>query len=194
MIQESEYHISNEVQAQERELIELAKKDMKHFAPLYDKYYEQIFNYCYQRLNTKEEAFDVTAQVFLKAMTNLKKYKHQGLPFTSWLYRIAKSELGNEFRSQSKNRTINLNDNHIKDLFYEVKAKDNNDEQRNILVRALERLSDGNLLVIEMRFFEKRSFKEIGEILEITENNAKVKLYRALDKLRAIFKSQNLTR
>ena len=42
-----------------------------------------------------------------------------------------------------------------------------------------------------MRFFEKRSFKEIAEILDITENNAKVKLYRALDKLKAIFKPNN---
>ena len=42
-------------------------------------------------------------------------------------------------------------------------------------------------MLIEMRFFEKRSFREIGEILEITENNAKVKTFRALEKLKQIF-------
>ena len=38
-----------------------------------------------------------------------------------------------------------------------------------------------------MRFFEKRNFKEIGEILEMTENNAKVKTFRALEKLKQLF-------
>lgn len=193
MLNQSEYHITNEVQQEELHQIEMAKKDMKHFAPIYDKYYEQIFRYCYQRLDSKEAAFDVTAQVFLKAMTNLKKYEYKGVPFTSWLYRIATSELGNEYKKEQRARTINLLDHHSKDLCYEVKVSNPNDEHQSILVKALERLPERNLLIIEMRFFEKRSFKEIGEILEITENNAKVKLYRALDKLRAIFKSTNLT-
>ena len=41
--------------------------------------------------------------------------------------------------------------------------------------------------LIELRFFEKRSFKEIGEILELTENNAKVKTFRAIEKLKQLF-------
>ena len=41
--------------------------------------------------------------------------------------------------------------------------------------------------LIELRFFEKRSFKEMGEILELTENNAKVKTFRALEKLKTLF-------
>ena len=49
-------------------------------------------------------------------------------------------------------------------------------------------LPEDELQLIEMRFFEKRSFKEIGEILEITENNAKVKTYRILEKLKKIIK------
>lgn len=183
---ESEYHISNKVQEEEKLIIELAKKDMKKFAPLYDKYYEQIYRYCYQRLDSKDAAFDITSQVFLKAMTKLKDYQHRGLPFTSWLYRIAKSELGNEFSKNKRARTINIKENHIKDLFFEIKETIDNEKHRAQLIKALERLKESDLLIIEMRFFEKRSFKEIGEILEITENNSKVKLYRAIDKLKKL--------
>ena len=160
---------------------------MRNFAPLYDKYYEQIFRYCYQRLNSKESAFDVTSQVFLKAMTKLKDYEYRGLPFTSWLYRIAKSELNNVFSENKNSRTINIKVEHIKDLFEEVKEVDDSEELRTTLVTALESLAENDLLIVEMRFFEKRSFKEIGEILDITENNAKVKLYRVLDKLKTKF-------
>jgi RNA polymerase sigma-70 factor (ECF subfamily) len=46
------------------------------------------------------------------------------------------------------------------------------------------------LNLIELRFFEKRSFKEIGELQNITENNAKVKTFRALEKLRTVFKNK----
>ena len=48
-------------------------------------------------------------------------------------------------------------------------------------------MSDERLSIIEMRFFEKLSFKEISEVMGITENNAKVKLYRTLDKLKKNF-------
>ena len=41
-----------------------------------------------------------------------------------------------------------------------------------------------DLLLVEMRYFEQRPFKEVAEIMGITENNAKVKLYRALDRLK----------
>jgi RNA polymerase sigma-70 factor (ECF subfamily) len=191
MLEESEYHISKEVQKDEKLIIELAKKDMKNFAPLYNKYYEQIFHYCYQRLDTKEKAFDVTSQVFLKAMTNLHQYTYKGVPFTSWLYRIAKSELGNEFKKNKKSRTINITEKHIKDLSHEINEPENDNEVRKQLMESLSLLNESNLSIVEMRFFERRSFKEIGEILDITENNAKVKLYRALDKLKVMFQSKN---
>ena len=48
-------------------------------------------------------------------------------------------------------------------------------------------LKENQLQLIEMRFFEKRSFKEIGEIIGLTENNAKVKTFRAIVKLKECF-------
>ncbi len=48
-------------------------------------------------------------------------------------------------------------------------------------------LKEDQLQLIEMRFFEKRSFREIGEIVGLTENNAKVKTFRALIKLKQLF-------
>src|SRR5688572_30356328 len=70
-----------------------AKADPALFRPLYDRYYERIFKFLYQRLDEKEDAFDLCSQVFLKALTNLGKYRSVGVPFSSWLYRIARNEL-----------------------------------------------------------------------------------------------------
>jgi len=57
-------------------------------------------------------------------------------------------------------------------------------DKQNKLIKALSQLKEDKLNLIEMRFFEKRSFKEIASILGITENNAKVKTYRALDEVK----------
>jgi RNA polymerase sigma-70 factor (ECF subfamily) len=58
---------------------------------------------------------------------------------------------------------------------------------RSKLLAALTRLKADHLELIEMRFFEKRSFREIGDLLDMTENNAKVKTFRAVNKLKKLF-------
>jgi RNA polymerase sigma-70 factor (ECF subfamily) len=71
--------------------------------------------------------------------------------------------------------------------FIDELNEDFSEEQRITLLNSLKLLKDNQLQLIEMRFFEKRSFKEIGEIVGLTENNAKVKTFRALVKLKEIF-------
>ena len=90
------------------------------------------------------------------------------------------------FRKDSKNRTVNIESEHIGSLFEELE-EDYYSEEKEKLVKILATLSDERLSIIEMRFFEKLSFKEISEVMGITENNAKVKLYRTLDKLKKNF-------
>src|SRR5687767_6616053 len=101
------YHHTAAQMQEEHLIIEAAKADPHQFAPLYDKYYKQIFGYLYQRMEDKDTAFDLTAQVFLKALTNIGKYEFKGVPFASWLYRIAHSELMQLFREQKNKRAIN---------------------------------------------------------------------------------------
>ena len=64
---------------------------------------------------------------------------------------------------------------------------DSSEENRANLLVALGKLKEAQLQLIEMRFFEKRSFREIGEIVGLSENNAKVKTFRALLKLKELF-------
>ena len=59
---------------------------------------------------------------------------------------------------------------------------------RKKLTHVLRKLKEKDLSLIEMRYFEKRSYREIGEIINVTENNAKVKTFRALQKLKILFK------
>jgi RNA polymerase sigma-70 factor (ECF subfamily) len=186
----SKYHATNQQMDAEFKLIEAAKLDINRFGPLYDKYYKQIFNYLYQRLDDKETAFDVTSQVFLKAMTNLSKYQFKGVPFSSWLYRIAYSELMQLFREKKAQRTVNADVSDLKHLCEEIK-ENYYDDFLPVLSKVLAELDELELQLVEMRFFEKRPFKEVAEVLELSETNAKVKLHRLLEKIKKSLKNNN---
>ena len=186
----SKYHATNQQMDAEFKLIEAAKLDINRFGPLYDKYYKQIFNYLNQRLDDKETAFDVTSQVFLKAMTNLSKYQFKGVPFSSWLYRIAYSELMQLFREKKAQRTVNADVSDLKHLCEEIK-ENYYDDFLPVLSKVLDELDELELQLVEMRFFEKRPFKEVAEVLELSETNAKVKLHRLLEKIKKSLKNNN---
>ena len=187
MIETSKYHATQTDLANEQALVEAAKREPAKFESLNDKYYEQIFRYIYQRVDDKEQAFDATQQVFIKALESLHKYEFRGVPFASWLYRIASSEVNNIYRAQ-KQRTVNIDSVGVYGMMEEMEETKIDQYHDKIVEIIGQELPEDELQLIEMRFFEKRSFKEIGEILEITENNAKVKTYRILEKLKKIIK------
>jgi len=137
-------------------------------------------------MDDEELAFDVTSQVFIKAMNHLHKYEYRGVPFSSWLYRIAKSELYQAFRDRKARRTVNVASMSLFEMIEEME-EDDNTENKTKLFKCLALLKEKDLQLIELRYFEKRSYREIGEILEITENNAKVRTFRALERLKKQF-------
>lgn len=188
MIEASKYHVSQTGLAHEYNLVEAAKKNPKDFAILYDKYYEPIFRYIYQRVDDKEMAFDATQQVFLKAMSKLHKYEYRGVPFASWLYRIAFSEVNDIFRQRKGARTVNVDSMAVYSIIEEIQESKIEKYHDKIVAILAEELEEDELQLIEMRFFEKRAFKEIAEILDVTENAAKVRTYRILDKLKKVLK------
>jgi RNA polymerase sigma-70 factor, ECF subfamily len=177
------YHHTSDQLNEELIIIEAAKLDPERFAPLYDKYYKQIFNYVYQRMDDKDTAFDLTGQVFLKALTNLSNYQFRGVPFASWLYRIAHNELMQTFRIKKDRRAINAD---IGDLRFICEETEEPffEEYIPFIKKLIRQLNSDELQMVEMRFFEKRPFKEVAEIMGITEVNAKVRMYRIIEKLK----------
>jgi RNA polymerase sigma-70 factor (ECF subfamily) len=80
---------------------------------------------------------------------------------------------------------VNVESMHIFEMIEEWE-EDTTDENRKLLLQIISELNEDEVQLVELRFFEKRSFKEIGDILEITENNAKVKAHRVVKKMRKI--------
>ena len=165
--------------------VQAAQANPTRFRPLYDRYYEPIFRFIYRRTSDEMLSGDLCAQVFLKAMQKLGNYQFKGVPFSAWLYRIASNEVAQHFRNTQKNRTISIDNTNVSEM-----VEDENIEgllaHRDVLIETLNGMKDKEVELIEMRFFEHRSFKEIANYLEISESNAKVRTYRLLTKMKKL--------
>ena len=170
----------------ELEQINAAKADPVRFSVLYDRYYRSIFIFIYRRTGNEDLTADITSVVFLKAIINIKKYEFKGVPFSAWLFRIALNEISMHFRKSKAERVISFDKGDINSIIDETTIDEDREELNKKLMHVLRALQPDQIQLIELRFFEKRSFAEMGSILGMNETNAKIKLYRLLDKIKAV--------
>ena len=163
--------------------VQAAQRDPAMFRPLYDRYYESIYLYIFRRTAEEALAADLCSQVFLKAMQQIDRYEFKGVPFSAWLYRIASNEIAQHYRKQKKKRVVTLEDAPVAGLMEEIKELGTEEDYMPLLVETLDQLKEDDLQLIELRFFEERPYKEIADIMGITENNAKVRTFRILNRM-----------
>jgi len=161
----------------ERLLVEAAKRDPARFAELYERNVYRVYAYVSRRVNSREEAEDITADVFHHALANLKTFEWRGAPFAAWLMRIAAHRIIDRWRSSERAQgsplTEDPQDLHMEDV-----------EQRAALFQLVKRLPEDQRRVVVMRFVEEKSIREISHELRRSEGAVKQLQFRALQKLR----------
>lgn len=175
------------LQAEEQAEIRRAQRNPEAFQPLYDRYFEQIFSFVYRRTDGEELASDLTSQTFLKALQSIRKYKDRGLPFSAWLYRIAANEVNGYYRKTRRRQVFSLEEEIVGRLIADEPSP-NMEPELQALMQELSTLPTDDVAIIELRFFEEKSFREIAYILDLSESAAKMRTYRAIEKLK-----ENLT-
>ena len=183
----SKYTVSQKEMQDEWLEVQAAQKEPSKFRTLYNLYYEPIFRFVYKRTADEALAADLTSQTFLKALQKIDKYVYKGVPFSAWLFRIASNEIAQHFRKLKKNRLVTLEERTTKELVDEYDDKEDLELNIELLKEMIQDLKPAEVELLELRFFEKRPFKEVADILDITENNAKVKIYRLLQKMKKKF-------
>ena len=168
----------------EEELIEAAQENPKAFKKLYEWYFEPIFGFVLKRVNDKDITADIAQQVFVKALTNINKYVNKGFPYSAYLYRIATNECNSYFRTKNSTRFVAIDEELSEELIDQLGVKDTYDFKIEKLKGVFQLLEMPEIQLLELRFFEMKSFKEVGYIMSITENLAKVKTYRLLSKMK----------
>ncbi|MCK5277093.1 MAG: sigma-70 family RNA polymerase sigma factor [Cyclobacteriaceae bacterium] len=184
---ETNRHISQEEILKEFEAVRKAAKDPAQFQILYDRYFTMIFSFIFRKIDDEDSTADLTSQTFLKALRNIKKYKYKGVPFSAWLYRIASNEVNKYYRQSNKKLVFSFDEQEFENLI-EQNIEEEKELDIDYIIRQMHALNESDIEVLELRFFESKSFAEMAFILEISEANAKMRTYRAIEKLRKLLK------
>ena len=161
--------------------------DSSAFGVLYDHYQPMIYRFALVKMGRREEAEDLTHQVFLSAWQSIRRYKNLGNPFSSWLYQIARNQIVDHYRS--KKNDISLDDGDP-ELFIPSAVTDPIDVSAKLAVEkvftAIRKLKPEHMDVIMLRFVEDVSLRDTAKALKKTEGAVKLMQHRAIKELRKI--------
>lgn len=164
----------------------LPKKGKPNYEDFYSDNYARVLYYVKNKINSVEDAEDLTSEVFMYCYTHYDDYDPEKSSITTWLYLIVNSRIKNFYR-----------DHNVTYVDYEVVSDTLQDQGINLdegvyleqlhgaLMKAIKSLPERQQKIIMMRYFENYSSDEIASRLGITPGNVRVLLSRALDKLSA---------
>ncbi len=171
----------------EKALIDKAKKDPAAFGELYRQYVERIYNYIYYRTGSAGDAEDLTGKVFFKAMSHINGYKHMGLPFSAWLYRIAHNLVANYHRDRSRKQEISLENipgQVLPQSDQHPESKVVHSQEVDVLLANIRDLAPNRQELLILKFVDQLSNAEIGLIMRKSEGAIKSLYHRTLLELR----------
>jgi RNA polymerase sigma-70 factor (ECF subfamily) len=168
------------VQPDDRLLVERARTDPEAFGELYDRHARAVYRLALSILHNPAQAEDVTAEVFVKALRAIGRYRDQGRPFTCWLYQIARNTVANQFRvrptlpigEEMRDGRVSLEDEAIR-----------GEELRHVW-RLVDRLPPAQRTAMILKFREDLSLRTVAVMMGRSEPAVKQLIFRAVQRLR----------
>lgn len=161
----------------ERLLVEAAREDPARFGELYENNFERVYAYLARRARDRDEAQDLTAEVFHQALAGLPRYEWRGLPFIGWLLGIAANVLADRWQRATRLQEV------VTGELEQVGVEDDV-ERRAILYQIVDSLPADQRQVILWRFVGQKSLREMAAELGRSEGAVKQLQLRALQNLR----------
>lgn len=166
------------------------KGDKDAFGKFVEKYQDSIYRYCYSILRKKMDAEDAAQNSFIKAYKKINQLKNPRMYF-SWLMTIAKNECIKILRNHCGVQIVDSDDldkhDHMSDTvlirLIEIEELSEEEQKKIILLGVLEEIDEDDATIIRLRVFFNFSHKAIAELLNISEQNSRVRYHRALKKL-----------
>lgn len=178
-------HETPGISPDESRLIARAKVDKEAFGELYLLYVDRIYNYIYYRTSNIDDAQDLTARTFQRALIHIGNYQDKGIPFSAWLYRIARNLVYNWHRDQGRRQMVALEDIiHWKADGQSPESLIQLIENEDALLNAIKVLPDDRQELLILKFLHRLPNAEIGAIMGRSEGAIKSLYHRTLLVLR----------
>jgi RNA polymerase sigma-70 factor (ECF subfamily) len=174
----------------EEELVRRAQqRDQAAFTQLYEGYFDKIYRYVVLRVRDQAEAEDITQQVFLKALRSISSFQWRGIPFSAWLFRIARNQVVDHQRKRARQATLPLD---------ETVAGIGDDPQLLLeqklsikqLMVATKRLTEAQREVISLRFAGELPIAEVARIMNKSQGAIKALQHSAIVALRKVLSAE----
>lgn len=188
----------------DKEIINLILEgDRNLYRKIVERYQTMVFRICIGFLHNKDDADDLTQDIFIQAYTSLSRFKG-GSAFSTWLYRIAVNASLNRIRKAKFNFLRVGDSSETKEISIPAAHHDEPDnilmrkEQQEIFQKALDSLKENQRTAIVLSKYDDLSQREIAEIMDISEGNVESLLFRAKanlrEKLAIFYKNRNKTK
>ncbi len=160
------------------------QRDTEALAQIYEAYFDKIYRYIAMRIRNEMEAEDMTQQVFMKVLQSISSYKNTGVPFSSWIYRIAHNQVVDFLRQQNKKATVDIEGLPIPDMGDDPQYTMEQQVDKEELKRATKNLTAAQQEVLSLRFAGELSIAQCAEIMGKSEGAIKALQHSAVLALR----------
>jgi RNA polymerase sigma-70 factor (ECF subfamily) len=158
--------------------------DSQALTEIYEAYFDKIYRYIVMRIRNEMEAEDLTQQVFMKVLQSISSFKSQGVPFSSWVYRIAHNQVVDFLRQQNRKSTVDIeglplpdtgdDPQHIMEQEYDIKT----------LKMAMQHLTEAQQEVLALRFTGEMPIAQCAQVMGKSEGAIKALQHSAVQALR----------
>ena len=166
--------------------------DLDAFGVLYEQHVDRIFNYIYYRTGNVNDAEDLTARVFQRALHHIGTYTDRGVPFSAWLYRIAHNLVANWHRDRSRRQEIPLHEAPLLSKGDHPESSLVRTQEQEALLKMIRSLPSDRQQLLILKFVDHLSNAEIGSIMGRSEGAVKSLYHRTLLHLRDQIGDPNL--
>ena len=172
---------------------ELKKGDLKSFRVLVDEHQRKVLNTCYRFVGSREDAEDLTQEVFLEVYKSISSFRGDS-KISTWIYRIAVSKSLDFIRRKKRKKRFAIFKSTFNDDEVEEDIPDNQNlnpgsrieeqDRIRILNEAIESLPENQRAAFTLSKYDEMSYKEIAEILNTTVASVESLIHRAKQNLK----------
>jgi len=172
----------------DEEILKLSYKNPTHFGELFDRHNKRFLAIARKSLRTKEDAEDTVQETFVKIYKYGKKFSESEGSFRPWANTILKNCLANQINNYKKSNVS---------LTPEMEAvlPDTNTQEefmdKSYVEFILGKMDQATAQILKLRYLTGKSFKQIGQILNIRSGAARVRVYRAKKTFEKYYKQFN---
>lgn len=150
---------------------------------LFERYHKRIFNFLARMTGDRDEAEDLTQNVFLRMIKYRASFK-DGARFIPWIFQIARNVFADHYKVQKNKQNRYLDVEKVQDEIGDPRLEEQDQEKEEVLMRSLALLSEEQRELLVLTRFQHLKYEEVATMLDTTVANVKVKVHRAILKLR----------